>query len=282
MQSLRIKETIDRRCLGALRFLDIATGKVVRRNLIIRAPGLRLFTNSSHLRVITYAEGFEKHLVTFEEPPTQPATESKKFKLSIDDPAREYLPRTYTLKLPRRPKPQDHNSLFNPIDVQLYSDPSRTLSLNWSVIRVSVFDLKDPFNAEPLPGALLRATYGQNNQIAGGLSDKRGEAIIVVPGIPVTTFVSEAPQPGGGPPAGAGPNEFRASGSVVELETLVRIESIVAPDASWPVDPEEFDLNISSWRRQLKLQKDGPFNPQVEVKIKTGERRHINVFVDMS
>lgn len=282
MQSVQIRETVDRRCLGALRFLDHVTGSVVRRTLNLRAHGLQIITNASHMQVIKYAEGLERHLVAFENPPNQPVVESMKFKLSIQDPSRKYLPRTYTLKLPRRSNPQDHNSLLDPIDIRLYSSASRALSLNWSAIRASVFRVKDQFTEEPLRGALLRATYGQDNLVASGLSDRRGEAVLIVPGIPLTTFVSEDPQSGGGdPPAAADTNVFRASGPVVELQTTVRIDTIVAPEAPWPVDPEELEINISSWRRELKLQRDGPFNTQVEVKMKTGERRHIDLFIKM-
>ena len=62
MRQLRIKDLVDRRYLGAIRFVDHVTQKVVRRPMNINAPGLNFFTNLCQFQIISYARGIEMHL----------------------------------------------------------------------------------------------------------------------------------------------------------------------------------------------------------------------------
>ena len=108
-----------------------------------------------------------------------------------------------------------------------------------------MFDLAD-INIEtptPVPGALCRILNASDEVIAGGMSDKRGEAVIIVPGIPVSDFARED-DTGTDDPEFDEPDpelddedletddtDYLASGSVVEMETPVKLTIVVTPDA---------------------------------------------------
>lgn len=312
MMRVRVKETIDRRYLGALRFVDNITQNVVRRPMKINAPGVRFFTNQSQLQVISYAKGLESHLTEFDAPPGQPVAESIVFKMIIEDPLGQYLPREFSLKLPRKSNPEEDGNVFTPIDIPLFSSPRASLSPNWSIIRASVFDLKEMKEEIPIRGALLRVKDESNKVIASGLTDQRGEALIIIPGIPITNFArEESPaldeeelpaddeelpdgegeiQPGDGElPSDSAlvdevvESELLASGPVVDKETPAKLEIALAPGKPWPVDLEELEKMHADpkWRRNFKEKPDDELKNQKTLKLKTGETQAIKLFVEI-
>ena len=99
-------EHMDRRVLGALRFIDSTTGLPVSANLKVNASGLKFVRNLSGHYVIAGASGLEEHEGAFEKPPASPAPGSLPFEISVADPSREYLSRRHTIRLPRDPDPQ--------------------------------------------------------------------------------------------------------------------------------------------------------------------------------
>jgi len=285
MRRIKVKEKIDHRYLGALRIVDRVTGSMVNRPFQIAAAGLKFFPNRSFLQVISHADGLEAHLEAFREPPQEPDARSLNFTLSVADPLGEYLDRTAALDLPRVPVPGAAHSLFNPIDINVFAAPARRLSPNWSIIRVSVYDLADMAAENPIPGALLRVVDAEEQLLMSGLSDRRGEAAVMIPGIPITTF-SLGTEPDGDPDADPDPDsedhEWLATGPVVETETPVRLEVIVTPGTPWPVDPDKMEERRSEWQRQFRDAESDQLRDALALELKTGETRPVKLFVNLT
>lgn len=296
MKKIKVLENLDRRYLGALRFVDNATGGLLSRPLIIEGEGLKLAPNRSGLLVIHDAKGLESHLDKFEKPPDIPAHGTLPFTLNISDPSGEYLPRTATLALPRNSIPAEPEGLsdqFIPVDLRLFQAPAAGLSSNWSIIRASVFDATDEASEIPVQGALIRVIkQGDGKFLNSGLSDQRGEALIALPGIPITNFSqsdSASPEPGadtpgGGPPetppGRAGEEEENAelnSGSVTQMDTTVTLEVVVKEGTPWPADPQELEINKDNWNRTITKS-----DPSDDIALTTGDTQSIKLFIDMT
>lgn len=283
MKRINVKERIDRRYFGALRCIDRVTGMQIRRPMSIKASGLSGFSNRSSLYVISNATGLESHESSFLKAPDEPAPESLSFDVSIEDPMGQYLARTYSLKLPRPPGPEESGSIFNPVDINMFAAPAAHSSPNWSIIRASLYDLADMAALIPVPGALLRISDAEGALMMSGMSDQRGEAALYVPGIPITTF-SNGEEPAGDPDEDLDPeeSEWAASGDVVETETPVTLEVIVGPDAAWPVDPSVLENNREEWRRSSMVADNETLLDTRELALKTGQSRNITLFIDLT
>lgn len=188
---IRELEHIDTRVLGALRCVDASTRAAVDAPLQVSVDGARVRRNRSGFYVITQADLLAAHEAAFDAPPATPAIGSVVLSASLRDLSGSYLPRIAALALPRDPAP-DHadqsTSLFRPIEVEMYPASSAPVGVNWAVLRVSV---RESASGDALGGALLvvRSSAGV---VARGLSDWRGEALVPVPGVPVTTWSDEA------------------------------------------------------------------------------------------
>ena len=68
--------------------------------------------------------------------------------------------------------------------VALYPSANAAVGPNWAVLRVT---LTDSSSGDALGGALLQV-LSNGNVIARGITDWRGEAMVPVVGVPVTTF----------------------------------------------------------------------------------------------
>lgn len=275
-----VKERFDRRYFGAVLFVDSVTKNSVRQSFNIHAKGMRFMINRSYLHVICDVDGLEDHTHSFDSPPAQPFLLSKIFDVTITDPLQKYLPRIKRIELPRNPHPNSDDSIFKPIKVSMFCAPSGNLNPNWSVVRASVSVLgangDDP--EQPLKGSLLRIIREEDGKlIASGLSDDRGEALIIVPGIPFHNFVTDTEEPDDD-------NEFdhdnwMASGDVVEKETAVRLEIVVDKTLPWPVNPEVLEENRNGWLCKIKDNKDSTLMDFVNLKLKTGQTQIITLFV---
>jgi hypothetical protein len=179
-------ERVDWRVLGALRCVDGVTGTPIERPLEVRVAGAEILRNRSGLYVIRRAAALADHEPSFEAPPALPAIGSLALALTVADPLDAYLPRRANLALPRDPDPANAGtaaSLFRPLDLPLYPSPAAPLAVNWAVLRISLVAA----SGEHLGGALLRVLRN-GNVLARGLTDWRGEALVPVAGVPVTTF----------------------------------------------------------------------------------------------
>jgi hypothetical protein len=192
MIALRELERYEWRVLGALRFVDATTRATIDRALQVEAPGASLVRNRSGLYVVRHWDGLAAHESEFLAPPATPAPGSLALTLSVTDPEGGYLPMAAQLHLPRQADPahaDDPDSLFQPAVVPLFPSSSAPVGANWAVLRVS---LTETASGDALGGALLRVR--SNGDVLGrGLSDWRGEALVPVVGVPVTTF-SEDPE----------------------------------------------------------------------------------------
>ena len=180
------RERVETRVLGALRCVDAVTGTPVGRAMELRADGADILLNRSGLHIIRRVDALAAHEASFETSPALPAIGSLQLTLTVSDPLGVYLPRRATLALPRDPDPANSaapNSLFRPAELPLFPSPSAPVAVNWAVLRVSVA----ASTGESLGGALLRVLRN-GNVLGQGLSDWRGEALVPVAGVPVTTF----------------------------------------------------------------------------------------------
>jgi hypothetical protein len=187
-------ELAERRVLGAVRFLDATTRLPVRSPLAVTGgDGVRLVRNRQGLWVLLEAPGLEEHTESFLAPPSEPAVGSVPVELTVSDPGDRYLPRLVALRLPRDPDPdhaEEEDSLFRPVDALLYPAPAASVMPGWAVIRATVVRAG---SREPLAGALLRVVRQSDGEVlARALTDwrdrVRGEALVAVPGVPVTTW----------------------------------------------------------------------------------------------
>lgn len=205
-------ERVERRVLGALRCVDATTGAAIDQALEVEVAtpeggAARLLRNRSGLYVITLAPGLEAHAAAYAQPP---ADAPRAYVATLRDPTGRYLPRLAGITLPRDPDPahgDQAGSLFRPIDVPLYPSGSAPVGANWAVLRISLAES----GGDRLGGALLRASRN-GTVLARGLTDWRGEALLPVSGVPVTTW-SDDPD------------------AVVVSELEVQVEAVFDPTA---------------------------------------------------
>jgi hypothetical protein len=202
VRNLHELERLEWRVLGALRLVDGVTGMPLRAAdgmVQVEADGARIVRNRSGLFVIHEWERLAAYSRHFEEPPESPDPGSEALEVVVRDLSGRYLPRIASVALPRDPAPEAADSLFVPLDVRLYPSPTADLGTNWCALRVTV-SRNPPGNAgdnagapppgDALGGALLRVVSG-GRVIARGLTDWRGEGLVPVAGVPVTTWSEE-------------------------------------------------------------------------------------------
>ncbi len=212
----------DRRVLASLLLEDLVSGLPVRRGLQVFLGERTLPRNRRGFYIVEYVPGLESHGWRFEMPPALPPVGNLRVSLLIQDELGHYLPRRYTLALPRDPDPAHRlqsDSLFQPARVRLYPAPSAPARRSWSLVRISVSR-----SGKPLAGVLFRVR-GEGRVWGSGISDLRGEALLVVAGVPVTRFASGA----------------AAEGAVLTRELQLVLEASWLTDETWPVDPDELE-----------------------------------------
>jgi len=221
--------------------VDGVTGQPLLSPLSVRREGATWIRNRQGLYVLTGAAGLESHQDVLSEPPSDPALGSVTLVVNIVDPSGIYLSRKQSINLPRDPDPShvgDSQSLFQPIESRLYPSPKAPVSSAWAVIRATV---AREGSEQKLGGALIRVLRVSDGAVlARGLSDTRGEALVAVPGIPVTTWES-------------------SPGPVMGTEVDVQVEVVVDPIAGDVPDPDELEENRASLP-----------NGQVVVKLASG------------
>lgn len=227
-----MNEHVDRRVLGAIRWVDAVTHAVIAQPLRVEATTASLTRNLQGLTVITAAAGLEKYAGTFDLD-TLPqadvkADESVTVEGRVTDPTGMFLPRAFTLELPRPAAPgQPHptNSIFEPMNLQLLPAPQAKVMAGWAQVRVSVSRKPD---ATPFPQVLVRVVSASDHgRVLGrGMSDARGEALVIVPGLPLFK-------------PGATPDHVVTSETMANLEFIPPENASSAPDA--PVDWTKLD-----------------------------------------
>jgi hypothetical protein len=188
MRPFRPIERVEWRALGAWRCIDAATGTPIAAPLeVITPPEAEVIRSRSGIYVVNRYSPLADHNSAFTVPPVLPALESVALAVTLRDPTGFYLARNAEIRLPRDPRPENAGtagSLFNPVDVELFRSPAAAVGANWVALRVS---LSEQGSGDALGGALLRVR-SNGRTLARGQSDWRGEALVPVVGVPITTW----------------------------------------------------------------------------------------------
>jgi hypothetical protein len=231
-----VRDTTQHRVLGALQFVDATDLSTVTAPLAIMVAKTKLIRNRSGLYVLYSVKGLEDYTDSFTEAPAVGALPP--LAGVVSDASGRYLDRAFSFQLPRDPSP-DHfpgdNSVFSTIDIPLYRSPLAPVRPTFSVIRGDIaWALNSSSLKFPCEGALALIKKSGTGEILGrGMSDRRGEFLVVVPGVPPSTFSD------GGPMSGA-------VGSVMVFEIGVTLEVVFDPSGGWPVDPDVLEVGGSS------------------------------------
>lgn len=241
-----MSESVSHRILGAVRLVDAAAGTQASDSFQVAAPGLKFVRNRIGYYVIYSADrppALRAHADSFEQPPATPPLASENFAGEIIPAGRLYLPRGFEIALPRDPDPANIDqptSLFRPADVRLYPAATSSVDPGWAVIRATVHGTQAGQQPRPLGGALIRVLQTVNNTttvLARGMTDWRGriagEALVVVPGIPITIS-------GGG------------NGAVLTHEIGVTLQAIFDPNAEGLPNPDHLEDNLGTLRTSMQ------------------------------
>jgi hypothetical protein len=231
-------ELVDRRVLGAVAFVDAATGAEIEAPLVLRSDRLGFLRNRSGLwvvnrvRPVTAAERtLAAHLRVFAAPPAAPAVGSLSFPVEVTDPSGRYMPRILTLALPRPP-----DAVGTPIAATLWPSPRAPMAPNWASLRAT---LRRREGADDLPfaGARLSVLRAADNAVlAQGFADARGEVVVAVPGLPVIDFTPPVNNGGGGPPPPVG---------TATVPVRLAVHTAAAP--AFPPDPDAIAADPHPW-----------------------------------
>lgn len=220
-----IVESLTRRVLAALRVVDGVTGQPILSPLSVSGAGSLWVRNRRGLYILMEMPSLEAHQDALFNPPVDPAVGSMSVVMDVRDGGATYLPRKQTIRLPRDPDPAhagEGSSVFQPVESRLYLSPSAPTSSAWALIRATVVRAG---SEQGLGGALIRVLRASDGAVlARGMSDARGEALVAVPGIPVTTWEA-------------------APGPVMGTEVDVQIEVVCDPGGGEATDPDHLEAN---------------------------------------
>lgn len=240
---LLIMEPDVRRIWAAVRFVDAPSQRTVEAPLQVSARGVRWVRNLSGLHVL--AELDETLLAVADRPPglaRQLAAYEAAFELApavpvlavsgrVSDPSGRYLPRLFTVNLPRAQLPAGRLAeRFMPVEVLLDPSPAASLLGSWAALYVSVTHA-----GRPAAHAVLRLHRVAGGQLLGrAMSDARGQALLIAAGITQVTV---------------GLGEL-----VVEREVEVDLTVSFDPaaDPLQPLDPDALALRAAVVRRILR------------------------------
>lgn len=191
-RSLMMTEQSDRRILAAIRCVDGITLRPIQSSLQLSAPSSRFIRNRSGDYILLTAPGLETYSNTFRLETLAATPPPTTLDITLIDPSGYYLPREFSLALPRPADPTAADGLFKTLTVPLYLSPLASKNPGWAVLRTSIVNA----TRQPLPWTLIEIIPDvvQSGQSATILAqaDWRGEALIVVPGIPVSTWATAA------------------------------------------------------------------------------------------
>lgn len=218
---------LDRRVLAALELRDAATGERITAPMQLGSDQLGFIRNRSGLYVANSvlragtAQGaraaLAAHLGAFETAPQTPAPGAVACTVTVEDPRGLYVPRRVTLALPLA-QPSV------PLSVEMFPAPAGRIAPNWSGIRIALSRTGPTGTPVPLDGALVSLSRVSDASVLGrGLSDARGEALVIAVGIPVIDFLTDADED---------------SAIVGTTSIAARIAVLTGPEPRWPPDPD--------------------------------------------
>jgi hypothetical protein len=189
-----IVEAAEQRVLGAVRFVDATNHVPIARRFRVHARGVRFANGPRQLALIVRATGFDDYIAAFG--PPLPDVAATSFAATVHDPAGQYLPRAFSIDLPRSTVPTDPSSVFQPLDVALLPGATAPINASWAQARITI---RVAGSSALRPNVLARAVGpgeapGTERLLGIGMSDARGEALVVLPSAPFTR-----PNSGAGP-----------------------------------------------------------------------------------
>jgi hypothetical protein len=221
-------ENVDRRVFGAIEFVDDVTGARVLAPLRVDAPGVGLMRNGSGLYVIRTHAGQDAYTRAFDDPPASPPRAD--VTMTVRDPGNAYLPRGFTIKLPRLLRAPtlpvvDADNVLKPVQVRLSPAASLPLRGTWAALRLRVV-VKGSSPEVGLANVLVEATPSVAALgVLRTMTDSNGEALVVIAGAPPIL-------PGSQPPP-------HAAGLTREFNTALRLvlDKEIVRRASAPTIP---------------------------------------------
>lgn len=203
-------ETLEYRVLGAVRWVDAVTGRPAIAPFQVTSATLSFRRNASGLAVVVGAAGLEAYTGCFDlsrlpdDKKVDPL--SKPHAAEVRDLSGRYLPRQFTVDLPRRDRPlfddagnRPAGSLFEPFDVRLLPTPTAAMAPGWTDVRVTA---TGP-DGKPLKNLFLRVRKASGTPVWGrGMTDDRGDGLVVIPALdPFPLAADGTPVEDGGIPA---------------------------------------------------------------------------------
>ncbi|HVG18930.1 MAG TPA: hypothetical protein VNI02_07740 [Blastocatellia bacterium] len=266
-----ILEHMDRRVLGAVSFIDATTNLRILSPLSVKAEGVKLTRNRRGFYVIATAPGLETYSETFREQPALVALGSVEVALDVIDPGMQYLPRRRVIRLPRDPSPANagrEDSLFRPVDVPLFPSPASATLPGWGLIRATI---RERGTGNLLPWSLIRVTRNDNppappRVLAVGLADSRGEALVPVPGIPITTW-GETPE------------------AVVATDIDVTLEVVFDPEVKKIADADALAAGAdpnAGYMPDPDVLRQRPASASLGIRLASGQTRVETLFLNLA
>jgi hypothetical protein len=178
-------EYADRRALAALVFVDALGARVFSPVAVTAPPRVRLLHKRPGEIVVMEVPDLATH-DTFAIPPDDTPLGGVAVQLDIRPAARGLGARRYELSLPRNPVPAmplPAASLFRPIEIPLLPAPGATPTGLVAALSVT---LRRADDGRRIEGALLRLLPDGGRPVARALTDAAGEALLLVPGVPIS------------------------------------------------------------------------------------------------
>lgn len=250
-------ENIDRRVFGAIEFVDDVTEARVLTPLNVQATGVGLMRNHSGFYVIRTFDGHDDYTRAFDNAPSNPPRTD--VAMTVRDPEHRYLPRGFTVALPRLLRTPtlpvvDADNAVKPVQIRLSPAASLTLRGTWAAMRLHVV-VDAPGPEVGLVNVLVEATPAVTGlTVQRTMTDINGEALIVIAGAPPML-----PDPG---PAGL-TREFKVALRLVLDKDVVRRSTdkdIPIPDpkrvldrlaAMAPADPDPAVITVDAGEQLL-------------------------------
>lgn len=183
-------ENVDRRILGSFACIDAITGNSVASPVQVSALQWNIVRNQSGVYVIFDGPGFNQQSGEFI--PTGSWTDTVQLEVTLQDPAKRYLSRRATLKVPFAipASPTTLSGVFVAQPITLYPSPAVSFGPNWAVIHVSV-TASGTTPPRGLPWAIVQVVQSSDKKVlATGQSDYNGEALLAVIGLTVQASTS--------------------------------------------------------------------------------------------
>ncbi|MCE9670508.1 hypothetical protein LY474_22140 [Myxococcus stipitatus] len=241
-------ESVDNRILAALRFLDGETFTPLTEPLTVTGNAARVVRNPRALYVLTQAAGFASYTGSFESLP-QPEPAPTPFALTVTDPSGRHLPRRLSLELPRdasRTPVDPSRSVFTPVDVRMYLAPTARPAPGSAVVRLSLVDGDEA----PLARWVVRikvAVPDRPPTVGLGLSDARGEVLLLVPRIPIIRWGQEADD------------------DLIHTTFPATLEAAPTPSGAGPPDPDVPDASFTLLPLTLQVASGLEIHRRIEI-----------------